>query len=155
MKKNTLLYILLVFLVVMNAFFMFKIFGDKPPRGSNPGNFIAKELQFDEAQMKAFKQINDMHHKEMMGIMKEVRMLKDELFDYIAAPNHSEAKVSELTQAIGDKIRLRDEKTFYHFKEVKKICTDKQKIRFNKLVQEALRRPGKGGGMPSGKPPGM
>ena len=158
MKKNTLLYILVAFLLVMNGYFIYEIFVDKSPKGPNPGKFIAKELQFDETQMEKFTQMNDAHHEEMMTIMRDVRRLKDELFDYISQSTYSEEKVSEITRRIGDKIRLRDENTFYHFKEVQKICNDEQRSRFNKLIKDALRPPKgrKGGshGRPPGPPPG-
>lgn len=149
MKKNTLLYILLVFLVVMNGFFMFKIFGDKPPRGGNPGKFIAKELQFDATQMQSFSKINDAHHEAMMTISREIKELKDQLFDEISETTTNEAKVNDITRQIGEKEQQKDLKTFYHFKEVQKICTDEQRTRFNTLVQDALKKHGRRG---KGKP---
>lgn len=145
MKKNTLLYILLVFLVVMNGFFMFKIFGDKPPKGGNPGKFIAKELHFDEAQMKSFSKMNDTHHETMMKISREIKELKDQLFAEISETTTNETKVNDITRRIGEKEQEKDLKTFYHFKEVQKICTDEQRTRFNILVQEGLKRHGRPG----------
>lgn len=152
MKKNTLLYILVAFLIVMNGYFMYEIFVDKKPKGPNPGKFIAKELQFDEAQMEQFSVLNDRHHEDMMRIMRDVRRLKDELFDYISEPTYNEERVEDITRRIGEKMRLRDERTFYHFKEVQKICNDEQRIRFNTLIKEALRPP-KRHGRPDGPPP--
>lgn len=157
MKKNTLLYILVVFLLVMNGYFMYEIFVDKSPKGPNPGKFIAKELQFDEAQMEKFSVMNDRHHEEMMRIMHDVKRLKDELFDYISQETYSEEKVAELTRRIGDQTRLRDEKTFYHFKAVQEICNDEQRERFNTLIKDALhppRRPRGPGRRPEGRPEG-
>ncbi|AXG71841.1 heavy-metal resistance [Kordia sp. SMS9] len=143
MKKNTFLYILLIFLVVMNGFFMFKIFGDKPPRGANPGKFIAKELQFDEAQMQQFSTINDVHHEAMMTISRDIKKLKDALFAEISETTVDKAKIDDITNQIGEKERQKDLKTFYHFKEVQKICTDEQRERFNTLIQHALKRHGR------------
>ncbi|WP_298518348.1 periplasmic heavy metal sensor [uncultured Kordia sp.] len=151
MKKNTLLYILVAFLVVMNGFFMFKIFGDKPPKGPNPGKFIAKELQFDATQMAQFSEMNDAHHEEMMGISREIKELKDQLFAEISSTTVNEAKIDDITRRIGDREREKDLKTFYHFKEVQKICTDEQRTRFNTIVQESLKRHGRRGKGRSGK----
>ncbi len=145
MKKNTLLYILLIFLVVMNGFFMFKIFGDKPPQGPNPGKFIAKELQFSEAQMQQFSAMNDAHHEAMMEISRDIKKLKDALFAEISETTVDKAKVDSITKQIGEKERQKDLKTFYHFKEVQKICTDEQRQRFNSIVQESLKRHGRRG----------
>ena len=143
MKKNTLLYILIAFLVVMNGFFMVKIFGDKPPKRPNPGNFIAKELQFDDAQLKKFSVMNDAHHEEMMLLSREIKELKDELFAYISETTIDTAKVNNITKRIGTLEQQKDSATFYHFKEVQKICTPEQREEFNILVQKALKRHGR------------
>ncbi|WP_298420069.1 Spy/CpxP family protein refolding chaperone [uncultured Kordia sp.] len=143
MKKNTLLYILVAFLVVMNGFFMFRIFGDKPPKGPNPGNFIVKELHFDEAQLKDFRKINDAHHEEMRKISREVKELKDQLFAQISEASVNEAKVNDLARRIGEKERQKDLKLFYHFKEVQKICTDEQRERLSTILRDALHKHGR------------
>ncbi|WP_046758027.1 Spy/CpxP family protein refolding chaperone [Kordia jejudonensis] len=143
MKKNTLLYILIAFLVVMNGFFMVKIFGDKRPPRPNPGNFIAKELQFSETQMQEFELLNDAHHEAMRVLSEDIKMLKDELFAEISKPTLDEEKVNNLTKRIGEKTRQKDLKTFYHFREVQKICTAEQSKQFNTIVQKALKQHGK------------
>lgn len=143
MKKNTLLYILLIVLVVMNGFFMFKIFGDKHPPDPNPGMFIAKELHFDEKQMNDFSKLNDVHHDAMRKTSRELKELKEALFNQLEAAEVNTAEVNDLTRRIGEKERQKDLKTFYHLKEVQKICTDEQRLRFNSIIQEALHRRGK------------
>jgi hypothetical protein len=146
MKKNILLYILIAFLVVMNGFFMFKIFGDSHPPDRNPGMFIAKELRFNDAQMNDFTKMNETHHEAMREISREVKELKDALFNQLSATEVNTAKVNDITRRIGEKMRQKDLKTFYHFKEVQKICNNEQRTRFNTIVQEALKRhrkPGK------------
>jgi protein CpxP len=143
MKKNILLYILLIVLVVMNGFFMFKIFGDSHPPGHNPGIFIAKQLNFDETQMQDFTKLNDTHHDAMRGISREVKELKDQLFNELSEVEVNKSKINDLTRRIGENERQKDLKTFYHFKEVQKICTDEQRSRFNSIIQDALHRRGK------------
>ena len=64
MKKNLILYILLVFLVVVNGFFLYNYLtptvsetndlGKRKGNGS-PAAFIVKALEFDEEQMKQFE----------------------------------------------------------------------------------------------------
>ncbi|QHI38869.1 hypothetical protein IMCC3317_42690 [Kordia antarctica] len=143
MKKNTLIYILLAFLVLMNGFFMVKIFGDSHPPNHNPGMFIAKELQFDEAQMNDFTKMNKTHHETMREISREVKELKDQLFDKLSETTVNETEINDITKRIGEKERQKDLKTFYHFKEVQKICTDEQRSKFNSIIQDALHRGGK------------
>jgi Spy/CpxP family protein refolding chaperone len=143
MKKNTLLYILVLFLVVINGFFLFKIFGDSRPPDRNPGQFIAKELNFDEAQMQDFRDINMEHNEAIREISREVRQLKDALFNQLSEAVVNEEKVNDLTRRIGEKARQKDLKTFYHFKAVQEICTEEQRKRFISIIKDALHRPRK------------
>lgn len=143
MKKNRLLYILLIVLVVMNGFFMVKIFGDKHPPDRNPGKFIAKELHFDETQMQEFEKINNVHHDAMREVSREIKELKDALFNELSGTEVNEVKINDITRRIGEKERQKGLETFYHFKAVQKICTEEQRSRFNSIIQDALHRHGK------------
>ena len=88
MKKNLILYILLVFLIVVNGFFLFNYMGNsnknkqKGPKG--PGNFIVKELGFNEDQLKQFREKSRGHHQAMMDLSDNIKNLKDELFDRLS-----------------------------------------------------------------------
>ncbi|MBC8754522.1 Spy/CpxP family protein refolding chaperone [Kordia sp. YSTF-M3] len=122
---------------------MFKIFGDKHPPDRNPGQFIAKELNFDEAQMNDFRNMNRAHHEAMREISREIKELKDALFNELSETGVNETEVNDIARRIGEKERQKDLKTFYHFKEVQKICNDEQRLRFNSIIQDALHRHGK------------
>ncbi|MBT3587140.1 MAG: hypothetical protein HN507_00670, partial [Flavobacteriaceae bacterium] len=57
MTKNTILYVLLTFLIIANGFFLYDYLG-KPDRNgprNNPEQFIVKELNFNTNQMQEFK----------------------------------------------------------------------------------------------------
>ena len=59
MKKQTFLYVLLILLAISNGFFLVHYLGKPSRKGHKPESFIAKKLNFDENQMKDFK---DMQH---------------------------------------------------------------------------------------------
>ena len=61
MKKNTILYILLAFLIIANGFFLVNYLGRsrKPDGQKGPGDFIVKELNFDASQMERFHLLNE------------------------------------------------------------------------------------------------
>jgi len=152
MKKNTILYILLVFLIVVNGFFLFNYMSDgasekpKGPRG--PGNFIAKELGFDDTQLKQFRKVNQVHHQAMMRLSDDIKDLKDELFEKLNSTSENYAEIDSISILIGEKVQARELKTFYHFKKVRAICNAKQKEKFKAIIKDALRRGGEKGERP-------
>lgn len=143
MKKNTILYILIVFLAIANVFFLVNYLGhSKGKKGGNPGDFIAKELKFDEEQMSKFNLLNDRHESEMRTISKEIKQLKRALFSKISEEQLPKIKVDSITKLIGISESKRDAKTYNHFRAIQSLCTEDQIQRFNDIVKRALHKTG-------------
>ena len=142
MKKNLLLYILLIFLIIVNGFFLFNYIGKPqmkgPPGPNGPSDFIAKQLNFDDIQMEQFRKIEDVHRDNNRKISEDLRELKRELFDNISDTSISEKKIDSITTLIGNKEKERDMEVFYHFRKIQSICNEKQKKRFNNIMKDAL-----------------
>ena len=150
MKKNTILYILLAFLIIVNGFFLVNYLGrpGKPDGRQGPGDFVVKELKFDASQMEKFHLLNEDHRLKMKTIFENERQLKDELFSKISE-NPMNETIDSITTLIGNNAKMKDENTFYFFKSIEEICNEEQKSRLDKLINEAIRR----GGAPNGNPP--
>ncbi|MDH7445562.1 Spy/CpxP family protein refolding chaperone [Aquimarina sp. 2201CG14-23] len=144
MKKNIALYILLVFLIIVNGVFLFMILKKPEKRKQSPGDFMAQELRFDEKQMKSFQKLNYNHEKEMRTIHHDIRQLKDGLFNLLDIQNVNTKTIDSITDLIGEKIKEKDVITFYHFKDILAICNEKQKTKFDKIVKRALHKGPKG-----------
>ncbi len=152
MKKNLVLYILLIFLIAVNGFFLFNYIGkngnngQKGPKG--PEKFIVKELGFNEAQLEQFREKSQGHHEAMMNMSDDIRGLKDELFDNLSNDSVKESTIDSITSLIGKKQKAKEEEAFYHFKMIREICNDKQKEKFKNIIRDALHRGGLRGQMP-------
>lgn len=153
MKKNTILYILLFFLIIVNGFFLYNYLGNgdvvKEGRRENPMNFIVKQLNFDDAQMELMEALNKKHHNRMMHINERTRNLKDALFSKISDDAVAGKYVDSITRLIGQKEAELDREAFGHFRKIEEICTDKQKEKFKSIIEEAI---GKGERKRNGPP---
>lgn len=146
MKKNLLLGLLLLFLVVMNGILLFMLFGqgtDRRPPGP-PKDFIVKELGFDETQMQEFRKLSKVHFKSMRVLDEESRKLKDELFSGIGDKNFTTRHADSITTLIGQLSKEKELNVFDHFKKVGEICTPEQKTKLDKIISKALHRHRKG-----------
>ena len=153
MKKNTLLYILLGFLIIVNGFFLFNHLS-KPnfekPRG-NHENFIVRELKFDDDQKQKFEKLKSEHFKRIEKIFDEERQLKDDLFDRISNENINTVQVDSITNLIGELASAKEQETFNHFRDIQNICNDNQKDKFKRIIRQALhgkKRNGRGAPQP-------
>ncbi|WP_179317020.1 hypothetical protein [Winogradskyella undariae] len=144
MKKNVILYILLIFLIVVNVFFLFTYIGsqnDRLPREPQ-GNkdFIVKELGFNAEQIAKFKANNVGHHEKIMKLSDDVKGLKDLLFDKLSDVYVQESSIDSITSLISEKEKEKAKEVFYHFKMIQELSTDKQKEKFKTIIIDALRQ---------------
>ncbi len=145
MKKNLLLYILLGFLVVMNAFFLFKHLSNTdniPTRGPRPSNFIAKQLNFDTTQTQKFEKLDMAHREHINVLLVDIRELKDSLFDRLSDEIDKSDEIDSIAALIADKEKMKELETFRFFKAVGKLCNQNQKETLKSIIRDALRRQG-------------
>ncbi len=151
MKKNVTLYILLIFLIVVNIFFLYIYMGNqidfkpKEPRGNK--DFIVEQLGFNDEQLTAFKEKSKGHHKIIIGLSDDVRVLKDQLFEKLSEKNVSESSIDSITSLISLKEKEKAKEVFYHFRMIQELSNDEQKEKFKMLIVDALHQ-GDQGRMP-------
>ncbi|TGV02685.1 Spy/CpxP family protein refolding chaperone [Flavivirga rizhaonensis] len=148
MKKNVLLYVLLVFLIVVNGLFLFNYLGnsddtENKDRSKGPISFIVKELDFNDEQMLQLEKINRKHHHRMMRIGDDIKQLKDALFNKLSDVSFNENSIDSITTLIGKRVKEQDIEAFYHFKDIQELCNDQQKEKFKSIINDALHKRGR------------
>ncbi|MBC3847154.1 hypothetical protein H8K90_12230 [Winogradskyella echinorum] len=148
MKKNTFLYILLVFLIVVNGFFLINYIGknndSRPEESQREKDFIVRELGFNDTQLERFYVKSAGHHPTMMRLSNDIKELKDKLFNKLSDDEINESTIDSITALICDKETEKEKEIFYHFKMIRDIANDKQKEKFNSILMDALRRGDRG-----------
>ncbi len=144
MKRNTILYVLLIFLIIVNGFFLVNYLkGGNDNKIREPHrnrDFIVKELGFDTAQLEQFNASSEKHHKTMMRLSDEIRSLKDDLFPTLFDKSVNESVIDSLTSLICEKEKEKEKEIFYHFRAIQGIANDKQKEKFKTILMDALRQ---------------
>jgi hypothetical protein len=122
----------------MNGFFLFNYLGRPNHKGQKEsGNFIVKELNFNEAQLQQFNMLEDEHHKAMKAIGDDMKLLKDELFLKITASTVNESSVDSLIVLISEKDKLKEKELFLRLRGVYDLCNSKQKEQFGTIIKKA------------------
>ena len=99
--------------------------------GSQPKEFIARELRFDEGQTEAFEIIVKKHQDQSAEIRLEITAAKKAY--YKAGPTNSHALLT-LTKAYS-KLEILN---YEHFQEIRSICKGDQKQTFDQLLQKII-----------------
>ncbi len=148
MKKNLLLTLLLIFLMVMNGVLLYMTLKEPDKRPRPPRDFILKELNFTEEQQMEFQEVNAEHHRKMRDIDKRTRELKELLFSNLGSADFSNQELDSITSTIGNLSQEREKEIFSFFNKLERMCDSEQKRKLKGIVRGALRRPGPGGGPP-------
>ena len=117
------------------------------------GNFLVKELQFDENQRERFRFFDSQYREIMMNLDHEIRASKDVLFNSFSDSNFSADSISK---RIGELEGEKGQEMFTFFKQVRNICTEEQALKFDKVIKKALHKKGEkptGRGMRPPPPP--
>ncbi|MDT0605449.1 hypothetical protein [Croceitalea rosinachiae] len=140
MKKNLLLTILLIFLMVMNGVLLYLVLNKTERKNRPPKVFITQQLGFNDNQLADFRSIDEEHHRKMRALEDNSRDLKELLFSNLDNTNFTTNELDSITNLIGQLSIDKEQEVFNYFKALENICTDKQKIKLKNIVTGALRR---------------
>ena len=122
----------------MNCFFLFNYLGRPDHKGpKESGNFIVKELKFNETQIQQFNTLEDKHHNSMKAIGDDAKSIKDELFQKITAPTVNQSTIDSLIALISEKEELKEKELFLRLRGIYDLCDEQQKEQFSAIIKKA------------------
>lgn len=148
MKKN-LAILLLIFLTVVNvaalatiAYHRFHFKKPFPPPGRSDihMDFMKRELDLNEEQIKEFESHREKFRIETEPILDSIRAKRKELMDKIAAEKPNVEKLDKLAEEIGALETRLKKKTTAHLLEGKALLTPEQQKKFFSLFKEGRDR---------------
>ena len=141
MKKETLLTVAVIALLLLNLGMLGFLFFQRPPRPGAPdplGRRIVETLQLDDAQQQQFEVLKTAHHAKMEDFNKAYR---DGLGNYFALLKNERVDTAQRDSLQAMLVQIQNERlniTFQHFAELKALCTPEQQQRFQDLLPELM-----------------
>ncbi|MES2003245.1 MAG: hypothetical protein V4450_01895 [Bacteroidota bacterium] len=156
-------------IATLSAFWLLKNKRPGPPGdpGSGVVDFMVKELGFDSIQKQKLILLREEHQQKVRDIRRNNHEAKNAFFALLPQTDISDSVLAKAAQAAVVFDRQLDMLTFRHFQEVRKLCSEEQKKKFDNIIQEVLRMaappppgnpqgppPRRDGNRPDGPPPG-
>jgi len=127
-----------ILLIINIGLVVLFVLGPKPPRPeSGIKNEISRELGFTEEQKAAFEQMAMSHREAIRKLDQQERQLVGSFFNQLSQPQPNEPNeelLQEIMQLEKDKIMI----TYNHFEELKGLCSEEQRVRFDRVIQRIL-----------------
>jgi protein CpxP len=147
---------MVVLLVIVNlaAITIFFLGNHHPGPPPHPSDFLIRELGFNDAQESAYMKLVTEHrafsesHKE--NIIKAKNRFFNLLQEQVVPDSTKQAALKEISKQSEEM----DLMTFSHFQKVRALCTEDQKKKFDRIINQMLgmmagpRPPGGGEGVP-------
>ena len=137
MNKIKLLGIVSISLFLLNLVLIWYIIEHKPrhSRRNEPKKVIIEKLQFNTGQIEAYEKLIDSHRTKMFRTEQNMKQLKKQLYANLQE-GHQYNNSDSLMKVIGE-VQIEIEKIhYYHFEDIKQLCTPEQKPFFNQLSAE-------------------
>jgi Spy/CpxP family protein refolding chaperone len=128
---------------------------ERPPRpGHNAAEFIISELKLDDQQQQQFGELKAQHRSTIRQAEQEDKRLHDFYFSLLKTENPDKNMVDSVSSLMANQRSIIETATFDHFRQLRKLCRDDQKKRFDLIIDEIARRIApKGPPPPAGPPP--
>ena len=147
-KKNNILLISLIVMVVINIVTISSIWlrpgkeriedvriervilNDPPPGGDR----LAEMIGFRREQAEKFEELKRAHHREAGRILHELKQKKQDLILKVTKEPANHEEVIKSAEEIGTKQKELELLTFNHFKDIRELCDEGQKKRFDEVI---------------------
>jgi hypothetical protein len=145
MKKQTILYLILIVLFLSNAFFIYHHLGRHGNKEHRTRFSMAEELKFNESQQKAYDSIRTLHFDKMRLYSRKITELKEQLYKDNSDGGVTDMQLDSITSLIANEEKNKDLEMYAHFKSVRNICDAQQKEKLTTIIKDAINRRGRRG----------
>lgn len=145
MKKQTILYLILIVLFLSNAFFIHHHLGRHGNKEHRTRFSMAKELKFNEVQQKAYDSIRSLHFDKMRLYSRKITKLKEQLYKDNSENGVTDMQLDSITSLIANEEKNKDLEMYAYFRSVRNICDAQQKEKLTAIIKDAINRRGRRG----------
>lgn len=134
MKNNALKYLVVAALLANTATLLF-FWLKRPPRGDRPKppfEILTQELQLNTEQQKAFTLLHKQHHHVHDSLLQSMAEKRKVLY------TQKTSQIDSIVQQIGLIQQEIEVITYYHFEDVRKICTPEQQTKLDNILVRSV-----------------
>lgn len=157
-KWAAIIILLLVALNIATVTSFFLLRSRPPGRGANQSGameFLVKELGFDSMQKQKLMVFKQDHRSKMEEVRRKNKEVKEALFDLLKNTDTPDSVIEKAANASVIYDVQAEIITFKHFQQIRSLCNEEQKKKFDAVIQQVLHMLApQPGGPPQGPPRG-
>jgi Spy/CpxP family protein refolding chaperone len=100
-------------------------------RKENMEGYLKKDIGFNEKQIATYDSLHTNHKREVEEMYKGMKLAKEKNFKYLAENDFSDTLITLTGRKSGDNQEQLEVKMLSYLKEIRKIATPEQRLRFD------------------------
>jgi hypothetical protein len=102
--------------------------------------FLDKEIGFTSEQMDQYEKIRQHQRQRMRPLFEEMRLAKVQFYRNLSKPSVENDTLIRASTEIGAKQQTIELQAFRNFKEIRTVCTDRQKAKYDSLIPGVIEK---------------
>ena len=152
-KNSKTLLILIAVLLLSNLVGLILFLTNKPGRERMSGaserknamiSYLKKDIGFSEAQLLAYDSLSARHRRNISPMFDLMKKEKENRLRYVAQYGFADTAITTAVGVTAAQQQVLETQMIMHLKDLRNICTDEQKIKFDSSIYKIFGR--KGGG---------
>jgi hypothetical protein len=146
-SKNKILLITVIVLLLTNigmlVFFLNKDGGKKGQHNGREAamiEFLKNDIGFNEQQMQQYDTLSRQHREKVRATFDEMRSSKELQLKELGASGFSDSAMALVVSRSAEKQKIVEQGMLQHFAEIRKLCTDAQRPKFDSLFYKVIGR---------------
>ena len=119
-----------------------------PPPGAPLSDMLIRELDFNEDQVAKFISLRDAHRALMNDSREKQRKIRSAFFAGLKDSSITDSIRNSIHSELTKLIKESDIITFQHFREVRALCDEGQKVKFDRIIEDIIEKIGRPGPPP-------
>lgn len=143
MKQTTFYRLLIGFLVLLNAFTLYKLWPLPEDRGHRPPHkSLVVVLHLTGKAKTTVARLEREHFHVKDSLVDHGRDLHEKLFRYFSDETKDSTAIAGLIDRIVENQRITEQMTFDYFKSVSRWCTPQQRVELQHAIHKVIRNAG-------------
>ena len=102
--------------------------------------FLDKEIGFTSEQMDEYEKIRQHQRQRMRPLFEDMRVAKVQFYRHLSKASAETDTLIRASSEIGVKQQNIELQAFRNFKEIRTVCTDRQKARYDSLIPRVIEK---------------
>jgi flagellar basal body-associated protein FliL len=150
-EKSKILLILIAVLLLANIGGLAYFFMNKSTHKNNysaserknaMAGYLKNDIGFSPAQLAAYDSLSEQHRKNMMPLFEQLKKEKENRLKYVAQFQYADTAIATAVSKAALQQQMVETKMLLHLKEVRNLCNEEQKIKFDSSVYKMFGRKG-------------